>query len=152
MSCCTTCLKYVGQRRTHGEGEACSVSASFWCSQCGCFGHTTSECDEVTHVDRPESLEDIIRRLGGEEELIRWGITTTTPIQWTKPTLADKEREIANINTIEIRYREGQRDKKIREVMRTNKIATVHKMDDNIQLLRKWAVEHGKKVCLIQEK
>lgn len=148
MSSCTTCLKYMGLQRGHGEGEACPVAASFWCSQCGCYGHLPSACDEVTHVVRPRTLEELIP----EEVRLRWGITTSTPILWTTPlTLADQEREIADTNTIEVRYREGKQDSKIREVMRVHKIPTVHKMEGNIQLLRKWAVEHGKKVRLVQE-
>jgi hypothetical protein len=146
MSCCTTCIKYLGQRRDH-EGEACPVAASFWCSQCGCYGHLPSTCDEVNHVERPRTLEELIP----EDVRARWGITTSTPIIWTKPTLVTQEREIAETNTIEVRYREGKQDSKIREVMRTYKIPTVHKMDGNIQKLREWAVANGKKVRIIQE-
>jgi hypothetical protein len=82
---------------------------------------------------------------------LRWGITTSTPIIWTKPTLEIQEREVAETNTIEVRYREGRQDSKIREVMRSYKIPTVHKMEGNIQLLRNWAVANGKKVRLVQE-
>jgi hypothetical protein len=146
MSCCTTCLKYMGQRRDH-EGAPCPVAASFWCSQCGCYGHLPSACDEVTHVTRPRTLEELIP----EDVRLRWGITTSTPIIWTKPTLEIQEREVAETNTIEVRYREGRQDSKIREVMRSYKIPTVHKMEGNIQLLRNWAVANGKKVRLVQE-
>jgi hypothetical protein len=31
-------------------------------------------------------------------------------------------------------------------------VATVHKMDGNIQKLREWAVRNGKKVRIVQEK
>jgi hypothetical protein len=98
-------------------------------------------------VTRPRTLEELIP----EDVRVRWGITTSTPIVWPKPTLAVKEREIAEINTIEVRYREGRQDSKIREVMRSYKIPTVHKMEGNIQKLREWAVENGKKVRLVQE-
>jgi len=67
-------------------------------------------------------------------------------------TLEDAEREIADLNTIEVRYREGKQDNKIREVMRALKIPTVHKMEGNIQKLRAHAVSLGKKVRLVQEK
>lgn len=100
-------------------------------------------------MDRPIHLEDLIP----EDVRGRWGITTATPILWTQPSLEDKEREIADSNTIEIRYREGKSpDAPIREVMRSMKIPTVHKMDGNLIKLRMWAVAHGKKVRLIQEK
>jgi hypothetical protein len=137
----------MGLTRTHDE-SGCPVRASFWCSQCGCYGHRPSECDEVTHVTRPKTLEELIPADVRE----RWEITTETPIVWSWPTLEDAEREIADINTIEVRYRDGKMDSKIREVMRTHKISTVHKMDGNIQKLRTWAVSQGKKVRLIQEK
>jgi hypothetical protein len=147
MSFCATCVKYLGQHRDHG-GDPCPVAASFWCSQCGCHGHLPSACDEVTHVDRPRTLEELIP----EDVRARWGITTSTPIIWTKPTLAVQEREIAESNTIEVRYREGKQDSKIREIMRFYKIPTVHKMEGNIQKLREWAVANGKKVRLLQER
>jgi len=87
----------------------------------------------------------------------RWGIDTETPIIWNSPTyrpvsIEDAEREVAETNTIEVRYRDGKQDSRIREVMRHYKIPTVHKMDGNIQKLRAWAVSQGKKVRLVQEK
>jgi hypothetical protein len=87
----------------------------------------------------------------------RWGLKTETRILWAEPELEDAEREIADINAIEIRYREdqgkGQRlDSRLREFMKLNKVHTTHKMDDNIRVLRDWAVQQGKKIRLIQEK
>ena len=102
---------------------------------------------------RPRYLEDLIPTDVRE----RWDIDTTTPIIWHAPTcrpltIEDAEREIAETNTIEIKYREGKQDNRIREVMRHLKIPTVHKMEGNIQKLRGWAVTNGKKVRLVQEK
>jgi hypothetical protein len=99
-------------------------------------------------VDRPACLEDLIP----EDVRGRWDIDTRTPIVWLTPSLDDCEREIADINTIEIRYPEGKQDSRIRETMRRLGVPTVHKMEGNLQKLRMWAVEHGKKVRLIQEK
>jgi hypothetical protein len=100
-------------------------------------------------VWRPHTLEELIPT----DVRQRWGITTETPIIWTTPvTLKDAEREIADLNTIEVRYREGKRDSRIREVMRMLKISTVHAMDGNMQKLSSWATANGKKVCYIQEK
>jgi hypothetical protein len=82
----------------------------------------------------------------------RYGITTHTPYPWTIPSLEECEREISDTNTIHIRYREGRQDNKIREVMRSMKIPTVHKMDGNLLKLRQEAVKMGKKICLSQEK
>ena len=147
MSVCTTCKATLGLNRVHSDG-ICPVRASFWCSQCGCYGHRPAECDEVNHVTRPRNIEDLIPSDVRE----RWGIETATPIVWSWPTLEDQEREIADINTIEVRYREGKMDAKIREVMRSLKVATVHKMDGNIEKLRTWAVRNGKKVRIVQEK
>jgi hypothetical protein len=137
----------LGLRRNHGS-EPCPVRASFWCSQCGCYGHRPVDCDEARHVYRPRTLEELIPADVRE----RWDIDTTTPIVWMKPSLEDAEREIADTNTIEVRYREGKQDSKIREVMRAHKIPTVHKMEGNLQKLRLWAVAHGKKIRLVQEK
>lgn len=147
MSCCEICLKNVGLRRVH-EDAPCPVRASFWCSQCGCYGHRPAECDEVTHVARPPTLESLIPSDVRE----RWNIDTSTPIVWTTPSLEDCEREISDTNTIHIRYREGRQDNKIREVMRSMKIPTVHKMDGNLLKLRQEAVKMGKKICLSQER
>ena len=147
-----TCKNMMGLTRTHADG-VCPVRASFWCSQCGCHGHRPAECDEARHVWRPRSLEELIPA----DVRDRWDIDTDTPIVWHTPTcrpltLADAEREIAETNTIEVRYREGKQDSRIREVMRSFKIPTVHKMDGNIQKLRTWAVSQGKKVRLVQER
>lgn len=102
------------------------------------------------HVWRPSTLEELIPADVRE----RWALTTSTPILWsTKPlSLEDAEREIADSNTIEVVYREGKQDNRIREVMKGLKIPTVHKMDGNIQKLRSWAVANGKKVRLVQER
>lgn len=97
---------------------------------------------------RPRTLEELIPADVRE----RWKIDTETSIVWMLPKLEDAEREIAEINTIEIRYREGRMDNKIREFMKQNKIVTVHKMEGNIQKLRAWAVSQGKKVRLVQER
>lgn len=144
---CTTCSSTLGITRVH-DGP-CPVRASFWCSQCSCYGHRAAECDEARHVWRPQTLEELIPA----DVRKRWGITTQTNIIWNTPlTLEDAEREIADLNTIEVRYREGKQDNKIREVMRALKIPTVHKMEGNIQKLRAHAVSLGKKVRLVQEK
>jgi hypothetical protein len=99
-------------------------------------------------VERPRCLEDLIPA----EVKARWGIQTQTAIVWPAVTLEIAEREIAESNTIEVVYREGRQDNRIREVMRSLKIQTVHKMEGNIQKLRAWAVANGKKVRLSQEK
>ena len=135
------------------DDDDCPVRASFWCSQCGCYGHRPAECDEVTHVTRPRTLEELIPA----DVRARWGIDTETPLLQVlgtsgEPTLEECEREIADSNTIEVRYREGSRDTRIREVMRGLKIATVHKMEDNLLKLRRFAVANGKKVRLVQER
>lgn len=144
---CITCKATLGMMRTHDDG-VCPVRASLWCSQCGCHGHRPAECEEIVHVTRPRTLEELIPADLRE----RYEISTDTPIVWHWPTLEQAEAEIADTNTIEVRYRDGKRDAKIREVMRHYKVPTVHKMDGNIQKLRSWAVSQGKKVRLIQEK
>ena len=104
----------------------------------------------VCYVGRPQTLEELIPIDVRE----RWGIQTCTPIQWESNSyniLETQEREIADGNTIEIRYKEGRQDSKIREVMRAHKVQTVHKMETNLQKFREWAVSQGKKVRLIQE-
>lgn len=147
MACCATCKKWLGQTRSHADG-ICPVQASFWCSQCGCHGHRPAECDAVKHVDRPCYLEDLIPSDVRE----RWDIDTQTPIAWLRPSLDDCEREIADLNTIEIRYPDGKQDSRIRETMRRLGVPTVHKMEGNLQKLRAWAVQNGKKVRLVQER
>jgi hypothetical protein len=97
---------------------------------------------------RPRSLEELIP----SDVRQRWDIDTETLIVWTKPDIQDAEREISDVNTIEIRYRDGKMDNKIREYMKANRIITVHKMDGNLQKLRAWAVSQGKKIRLVQEK
>lgn len=147
MTNCDVCWQKMGLQREHAVG-ACPVIASLWCSQCGCKGHTSAACDDVVHVARPRYLEELIPA----DVRARWGITTLTPIAWTRPTLEVQEREIAESNTIEVRFREGRQDNKIREVMRAHKLPTVHKMEGNLQKLREWATANGKKVVLVQER
>jgi hypothetical protein len=146
MTCCDTCRSWLGLTRHHSG--PCPVRASAWCSQCGCYGHRPGECDQTLMWTRPRTLEELIPSDVRE----RWDIDTATQIVWMKADLEDAEREIAENNTIEVRYREGKMDSKIREIMKTNRIITVHKMDGNIQKLRSWAVSQGKKIRLVQEK
>jgi len=150
---CATCKNMLGIVRSHTD---CPVRASIWCSQCSCYGHFPSDCDVVTHVRRPESLEELIP----EDVRNRWGITTRTHIVWHTPlTMDTAEREIAESNTIIIRKNDGA----IRTFMKQMNIPTAHAMDrtpekpgkpskpGNIQLLRTWAIANGKKVRLVQE-
>lgn len=102
---------------------------------------------------RPKTLEELI----SPELRERYGIRTETPIIWTKPTLKDAEREIADINTIEILYdpkkgKGASLDSRLREYMKANKIPTVHPLDGNLERLKMWAMSQGKKLCLVQEK
>jgi rRNA-processing protein FCF1 len=101
-------------------------------------------------VDRPAYLEELIPADVRE----RWGIETRTQMLYDseEPSLSDCEREIADINTIEIRYAAGSQDARIREKMRHLGIPTVHKMEGNLQRLQKWCVANGKKVRLVQER
>ena len=143
----------LGITRSHTD---CPVLASIWCSQCSSYGHLPSDCKEVTHVWRPKTLEELIP----EDVRARWGITTQTPIMWPKPLTVDvAEREIAEFNTISVR----NKDSAIRDLMKQLNIQTVHSMNwtaakpgkpskpGNIQLLRDWAIAHGKKLRLVQE-
>ena len=148
MSDCITCKETLGLKRSHTEEEGCPVRAAWFCDRCGNHGHQPSACDEINHVERPKFYEDLIPT----DVLERWGIKTRTPLVLEKVTLEVAEREIANTNTIEIAYRDGKQDSRIREVMRNYKIPTVHKMDKNLLILRGWAVRRGKKIRLIQEK
>jgi hypothetical protein len=143
---CNTCKSWLGLDRTH-DGD-CPVRASTWCSQCGCYGHRANDCEQNIMWRRPRSLEELIP----SDVRQRWDIDTETLIVWTKPDIQDAEREISDVNTIEIRYRDGKMDNKIREYMKANRIITVHKMDGNLQKLRAWAVSQGKKIRLVQEK
>ena len=140
----------LGLTRTHEE--ECPVRASLWCSQCSCYGHLPADCDVAKHVWRPRTLEELIPADVRE----RWNITTETPIMWpTSLSLEDTEREIADTNVIEVRYKDGRengRQQAIIKVMKALKIPTVHKIEGNIQKLRTWAVANGKKVRLVQEK
>jgi hypothetical protein len=96
---------------------------------------------------RPATLEELIPADVRE----RWNINTSTNIGWKLPTNDDAQREIAELNTIEIRYKD-KLDGKIREFMKLNKIHTTHKMDDNIRVLFNWAITKGKKIRIVQEK
>jgi len=96
---------------------------------------------------RPASLEELIPADVRE----RWNIQSQTKIPWSPPTADDAQREIADCNIIEIRYRD-KLDGKIREFMKLHKIHTTHKMDDNIRVLCAWAIQQGKKIRILQEK
>jgi len=92
------------------------------------------------------------------EELIpadvreRWDIQTTTPILWPKQLdILRAECEIADVNSITVCFRDGQRDNKIREMMKSLGIATVHKMDANVEKLRTWCIQHGRRLILKHE-
>ena len=149
MTACNICKDSLGLTRIHVADETCPVLASWFCDLCGNKGHLAKACDECNHVEAPRFFEDLI----DADLLERWGLThSRTPLPPRDLTLAVAEREIARTNTIDVVYREGRQDNRIREVMRQYKIPTVHKMEKNLLLLRGWAVRHGKKVRLIQEK
>ena len=152
--CCSVCRSWLGIVRSHGEGVACPVQASAWCSQCGCYGHRPADCTVVTGWTRPATLEELIP----PEVRERWGIATATPIIWAgAPSVDVAEREISDTNIIEIRYSKGtgQRgaklDARLREFMRQNRLDTTHSCDANLAKLRRWAVGQGKKIRLVPE-
>jgi hypothetical protein len=138
------------------------MRASAWCSRCSCMGHIPVECDaaDVCMVDRPATLEELIP----EELRERWGIDTRTEIAWSPrmgTPLIVQETEIANTNSIEIRYsvkggREMGLDAQLRKYMKANGIVnatghTEHATAANLMRLREWAVAQGKKVRLVVE-
>ena len=145
---CKTCFSVLGAQITHADGETCPVQATYICSQCGGCGHLATACRIVTHVRRPRTLEELIPADVRE----RWGITTQTPIIWSRPSVDRMEREVSDEHEIQIRHQGNNRDAKIREVMRHYKIPTVHKMEHNVARLRSWAVSQGKKIRILQEK
>jgi len=152
MTQCLVCKEMLGLTTSHGD-EVCPVRESWFCDRCGNNGHISKDCDEITHIHRPATFEDLIRRLGGDAELERWGLAhTSTPLPERALTLEVAEREIAPTNTIDVLYREGTKDRRIRDIMGFYKIKTGHSMDKNLLLLRNWAVRHGKKVRLVLEK
>lgn len=145
---CKTCYSVLGVHTAHDDGATCPVAATYLCTQCGGHGHLASSCRITTHVRRPRTLEELIP----PDVRARWGITTQTPIVWSRPTVTTMEREITDENTIEIKHQGNNRDAKIREVMRQHKVRTAHSMEDNIARLRSWAVSQGKKIRILQEK
>jgi hypothetical protein len=145
---CKTCFSVLGVHAVHSDSEVCPVQATYVCTQCGGHGHLASTCRITTHVRRPRTLEELIP----PDVRVRWGITTQTPIIWSRPAVAVMEREVDDENTIEIRHQGNNRDSRIREVMRQHKVRTAHSMEDNMTRLRSWAVTHGKKISIVQEK
>jgi hypothetical protein len=109
-------------------------------------------------VDRPATLEELIP----EEVRTRWGIDTRTEIAWpAKTALVDLEDQIADSNSVEIRYsvgagREAGLDARLRQFMKAHRIVnsaghTEHATNANLLKLREWAVAQGKKVRLVEE-
>jgi hypothetical protein len=154
---CVTCKAWLRLERVHA-GE-CPVRAGAYCTHCSCMGHIATECDDRrVMVDRPATLEELIP----EEVRTRWGIDTRTDIAWpAKTALIDLEEQIAESNTIEIRYsvgagREAGLDARLRQFMKTHRIVnsaghTEHATNANLLKLREWAVAQGKKVRLVEE-
>jgi len=107
----------------------------------------------VTHVTRPETLEELIPA----DLRARWGIKTRTLIHYpaaSEITLEDAEREIGEGSVIEIRHGSSANlDAALRTFMKAQrpKIETVHKKEGNLIKLRLWAVAQGKKIRLVQE-
>jgi hypothetical protein len=97
-----------------------------------------------------------LEQLIAPEVRARWGIRTKTPIVFDVPTTEVAEREISELNVIEIRYRKGtgrdsKLDARVREFMRQNRLDTTHSCDANLVKLRRWAVSQGKKIRLVPE-
>lgn len=153
MTNCALCKESLGLTRGHVDDAICPVRAAWFCDRCGNYGHKPATCDEINHVAPAEFYEDLIRLLGGDEELERRGLANTkTPLPPRELTLEVAEREIAETNTIEVVFRKGNMDSRIRKVMGQYKIRAVHSIENNLKALRNWAVRHGKKVRLVQEK
>lgn len=138
---CPICFEILNIVKTHDPIKGCPVRGSFWCSQCSCYGHRPEECDEKSSVRRPRCLEELIP----EDLKARWGIRSFTPIVFTRAeTLEEKENEIAPTNSILVPHKDAE----IRQFMRSQKLQTVHKMSENVRILREWAVGQGKKIVL----
>ena len=149
MTTCSICKISLGIERTHAEDEICPVRAAWFCNLCNNRGHRPGDCDEINHVERPRFYEDLIPA----DLLERWGLThKKTPLPLDAITLEVAEREIAATNTIEIVYPKGKPDSSIRKVARQYKLHTPHSMEKSLLVLRGWAVRHGKKIRLVQEK
>jgi len=152
MGSCKTCLEWLGRSETHVD--KCPVRASIWCSQCGSYGHRPTDCGANITWTRPATLEELIPA----DVRARWNITTKTRIEWPD---VDVNREIADINSIEIRYRvQGEQkvqrsellDARLREFMKQHRIATTHSTENCLKTLEQWARDQGKKVRLVQER
>lgn len=149
MAACGVCRSLLGQNRIHSDG-ICPTRELLWCAHCGEAGHLPHECSSQSfgHVYRPKTLEELIPADVRE----RWDIQTTTPILWPKQLdILRAECEIADVNSITVCFRDGQRDNKIREMMKSLGIATVHKMDANVEKLRTWCIQHGRRLILKHE-
>jgi len=148
---CITCKTSLGLTRSHGEDD-CPVTASLWCSNCSCYGHTATGCEVITHVTRPATLEELIPA----DVRARWGIKTRTLIHYppaAELTLDDAEREIGEGCVIDIHYGPAiTLDSALRTYMKAQrpKIDTLHDKKGNLLKLRLWAVAQGKKIRLVQ--
>jgi hypothetical protein len=96
------------------------------------------DCSKTLLWTRPETLEELIP----EDVRKRWGIVTHTKIRWPEASTAVAESEISDLNCISLLKKDGV----IRKFMKAHKLHTTHKMDDNINNLREWAVQNGKKI------
>jgi hypothetical protein len=87
-----------------------------------------------SHWERPTSLEELI----APDVRSRWNITTSTATTFDLPRGADgtdceRKLEIVVSNN----------DKKMRDFMKENDIATTHKTEDNLQRIREWVSVRG---------
>ena len=121
------------------EAAACPVRATFRCRRCHVRGHLAADCGESwAHWERPTSLEELIPA----DVRSRWNIMSSTETVFESPRgTDDSERKI------EIAV--SSNDKKMRDFMKENDIATTHKTEDNLQRIREWCIARGVRLRIV---
>ncbi len=123
------------------DTTACPVRATFRCRRCHVRGHLAADCGESwAHWERPASLEELI----APDVRARWGILGSTETCFETPRGSegtDRERKI------EIAV--SSNDKKMRDFMKENDIATTHKTEDNLQRIREWVGVRGLRLRIL---
>lgn len=138
---CEICYSYTGVQNYHSK-ECCPLIPSLQCRRCHCQGHTSDQCGESWgNWERPTSLEELIP----PDVRARWRITTHTSLNFPQPRGTEKTDS-------ELRYEVvvTNDDKKIRAFMAENNIKTRASKEENLKIIRDWAIQRTYRLRILK--
>lgn len=142
---CQNCKVFLAKDVLHPNDE-CPHASSFLCRRCHARGHLTRNCTENwSQWERPTTIEELIP----SDIKLRWGITTFTPIHFSKARgEPGTEAELNDINEIFIPEDYNLlNDFAIKNKIKVEKV-TKPSLEKCILAIKQWGVAHGFRIII----